>query len=191
MTFDFSPKKEKKAQAKAEKEKNLTAHEKAYREREKNEQERYKKAVDGDIWICFCFHDDKEKQEFAKIVNARDDDFCFGDDLRKLFTEKIGIQNKRVFAISQIVGEKVKNPLKEVEQTASLEADCFAEAKAILQAFESRKKKDYYENVFDSAFCITAVFEGSQDVSDFIADFRLANFGGRYMNGSKVLNLIK
>lgn len=168
----------------------LTADQKAYRDREKQEEERYKLAVDSRFWICFCFHDAEERAKFVELSQADEEFFCFGDILRDVFTDKIGIQNKRQFKPKVPVGDPAPDPFEGLEPTESLEADCLAEADAILAAWDAMGIKDRYDNIWDSAYYVTAVFRDSNDTEQFIREFALAKYGDLYMDGSKILELL-
>lgn len=169
----------------------LTDHQREYRDREKREEERYKLAVDTGFWICFCFHDDGERSRFAEISGADEDGFCFGDRLRDEFESRVGVSRMRQFKPKVPKGERFPDPFAGLVQTDDLEADCFAEAQALLDAFEANSRRDRYENVWDSAYHIVAIFRDSNDVEEFIRDFALAKYGDLYMDGSAVLARIE
>lgn len=183
MAFKF----EKPGRKKAADQAVLTDDQKAYRDREKREEERYKLAVDSGFWICFCFHTREEREAFASISDASEDGFCFGDHLREQFAQRMGVSNKRQFKPKVPVGDPAPDPFEGMVPTNDLEADCLSEADAILAAFEAIEVKDYYENIWDSAYHICAVFRDSDDVESFIREFSLAKYGDLYMDGSKIL----
>ena len=83
------------------------------------------------------------------------------------------------------------NPLDSVETTDSLEGDSFAEADAILKAFESLEVKPYYDNVWSSAYYVVCVFRDSDDLESFIREYALAKYGDLYMDGSKILEALE
>ncbi len=128
----FSLRKPQKArkEAKAAREAQLTDHQKSYRDREKREEKRFQMAVDSGFWICFCFHDAEERGRFADLVKADAEGWTFGDVIRPVFEERIGLQNKRQFKPKEQKGTPMPNPLDSVETTDSLEGDSFAEADA-------------------------------------------------------------
>ena len=170
----------------------LTDHQKAYREREKREEERYKLAVDSRFWICFCFHDEKERAEFAELSQADADGYCFGDILRGVFTEKVGVSRMRQFKPKPPMGDIMPDPLAGLEPTDDLEADCFAEADAILAAFDAvDRNPGRCANIWDSPYHIVAIFRDADDTEAFIRDFTLAKFGDLYMDGSAILKHLK
>jgi len=170
----------------------LTEHQKAYREREKREEERYNLAVDSRFWICFCFNTDAERAEFAELAKADDEGFCFGDHLRDVFTEKVGVSAKRQFKPKPPLGEVMPDPYAGLEPTDDLEADCFAEADALLAAFEAvNHDPGRCENIWDSPYHVVAVFRDAEDTDRFIRDFTLAKFGDLYMDGPAVLKHLK
>ena len=108
-----------------------------------------------------------------------------------MFEERIGLQNKRQFKPKDQKGTPVPNPLDSVETTDSLEGDSFAEAAAILNAFESLEVLPYYENVWSSAYYVVCVFRDSDDLESFIREFAMAKYGDLYMDGSKVLEALE
>lgn len=170
----------------------LTDHQREYREREKREEERYKLAVDSRFWICFCFYTEKERAEFAELSKARDDGFCFGDELREVFTEMVGVSKMRQFKAKPPVGDVMDDPFAGMEPTDDLEADCFAEAQAILDAFDAVDlHPDRAANIWDSPYHVVAVFRDADDTDAFIRDFTLAKFGDLYMDGHALLGHLK
>lgn len=148
-------------------------------------------AVDSGFWICFCFHDADERGRFADLVKADAEGWTFGDVIRPVFEERIGLQNKRQFKPKEQKGTPMPNPLDSVETTDSLEGDSFAEADAILKAFESLEVKPYYENVWSSAYYVVCVFRDSDDLESFIREYALAKYGDLYMDGSKILEALE
>lgn len=186
MAFKF----EKPGRKKAADQAVLTDGQKAYRDREKQEEERFKLAVDSGFWICFCFHDAEERARFAEIASADDEFFCFGDVLREVFAERIGVQNKRQFKPKQPIGDAAPDPFEGMEPSDSLEADCIREANALLAAFDAAERRDRYDNVWDTAYYVTAIFRDSRDVEQFIREFALAKYGDLYMDGSKILEIL-
>lgn len=169
----------------------LTDHQKAYREREKREEERYKLAVDSRFWICFCFHDAEARAEFAELAKADADGYCYGDHLRDVFTEMVGVQTKRQFKPKPPVGEIMPDPFAGLSTTDDLEADCFAEADALLAAFDALEEPAYCKNIWDSPYHVVAVFRDADDTDRFIRDFTLAKFGDLYMDGGAVMAYLK
>ena len=186
MAYSFeNPKKKRKGEAVS-----LTEDQREYREREKREEERYKLATDADTSICFCFHDADEMGLFARFAEADDEGFCYGDVLRRLLTERIGVRKVKSFKPKPIMVGVFPDPFEGLEVTDDLEADCFAEAEALLKAFESLERKPYYRIVWDSAYYVTAIFRDHVDKANFIADFALAKFGETFMDGAAVLKYI-
>lgn len=169
----------------------LTDHQKAYREREKREEERYNLAVDSRFWICFCFNDAEQRAEFAELSKADADGYCYGDTLREVFADMVGLSDKRQFKPKPPMGGIMEDPLAGIEPTDDLEADCFAEADAILFAFENQDKPERCDNVWDTFYYITAIFRDSDDVERFLHDFAMAKFGDLYMDGPAVLRYLK
>lgn len=159
----------------------------AYREREKADMERFKLATDGDIGICFCFHDAAERKAFADLVGADENGYCYGDELHELMIEKVGLKSVRSFKAKPLTVGVFPDPFEGLEVTDSLEADCFAEADALLRAFEAVEKKDRYDIVWDSAYYVTAIFMSGRHKAQFIADFALSKFGETFMDGPAVL----
>ena len=162
MGFKFEKPQKARKEAKAAEEAQLTDHQKSYRDREKREEKRFQMAVDSGFWICFCFHDAEERGRFADLVKADAEGWTFGDVIRPVFEERIGLQNKRQFKPKEQKGTPMPNPLDSVETTDSLEGDSFAEADAILKAFESLEVKPYYDNVWSSAYYVVCVFRDSK-----------------------------
>lgn len=97
MGFKFEKPQKARNEAKAAEEAQLTDHQKSYRDREKREEKRFQMAVDSGFWICFCFHDADERRRFADLVKADAEGWTFGDVIRPVFEERIGLQNKRQF----------------------------------------------------------------------------------------------
>ncbi|MEF2830186.1 MAG: hypothetical protein U0N58_05480 [Senegalimassilia anaerobia] len=170
MGFKFEKPQKARREARAAEEAQLTDHQKSYRDREKREEERGR---------------------FADLVKADDEGWTFGDLVRPVFEERIGLQNKRQLKPKEQKGTPVPNPLDSVETTDSLEGDSFAEAEAILKAFESLEVLPYYENVWSSAYYVVCVFRDSDDLESFIREFAMAKYGDLYMDGSKVLEALE
>ncbi|RVU97044.1 hypothetical protein EII22_08915 [Coriobacteriales bacterium OH1046] len=168
----------------------LTDDQRAFKERERRDRERYELATDGDCTICFCFHDAGERSRFASIAAADAEGYCYGDILRRLFEDRIGIKHVKSFRARPVAVGVFPDPLEGMEPTDDLEADCFAEAEAILRAFESVEAKPRYDIVWDSAYYITGIFRDHTDKARFIADFALAKFGETFMDGSAVLGYL-
>lgn len=187
MGFKFEKPQKARAEKKAAEAAQLTDHQKEYRDREKREEKRFQMAVDSGFWICFCFHDQADRDKFASLVKADEDGWTYGDVIRSVFTERIGLQNKRQFKPKEQKGTPVPNPLAGIEPTGDLEADSFAEANAILKAFQAIEVKPYYENVWSSAYHVVCVFRDSDDLESFIREYALAKYGDLYMDGSKIL----
>ena len=164
---------------------------KEYRDRAKADKARYNLAVDTEFWLCFCFADSSQRDRFAKIVGADGDWFAFGDSARDAFEAKIGSDPKRQFAALHPEGAAVPDPLSSVEYTGDLESDSFAEAQALLEAFEAVDRKESYSDVFDTAYYVTVVFRDSAQVSAFLADYNLLKYGDKYMNGPPILEKIE
>ena len=170
----------------------LTDHQREYREREKREEERYNLAVDSRFWICFCFPDEGERDEFAELSQAREDGYCFGDVLRDVFTEKVGVSKLRQFKPKPPLGDPRPDPFAGLEPTDDLEADCFAEADAILAAFDAvDRDPGKAPNIWDSPYHVVAVFRDADDTDAFIRDFAMAKFGDLYMDGHEVLKHLR
>ena len=174
MGFKFEKPQKARREARAAEEAQLTDHQKSYRDREKREEKRFQMAVDSGFWICFCFHDAEERGRFADLVKADDEGWTFGDLVRPVFEERIGLQNKRQFKPKEQKGTPVPNPLDSVETTDSLEGDSFAEAAAILDVLISKH--------FDPE---------TDDLESFIREFAMAKYGDLYMDGSKVLEALE
>jgi len=191
MGFKFEKPQKARKEAKAAEEAQLTDHQKSYRDREKREEKRFQMVVDSGFWICFCFHDAEERGRFADLVKADAEGWTFGDVIRPVFEERIGLQNKRQFKPKEQKGTPMPNPLDSVETTDSLEGDSFAEADAILKAFESLEVKPYYDNVWSSAYYVVCVFRDSDDLESFIREYALAKYGDLYMDGSKTLRPLR
>lgn len=191
MGFKFEKPQKARKEAKAAEEAQLTDHQKSYRDREKREEKRFQMAVDSGFWICFCFHDAEERGRFADLVKADAEGWTFSDVIRPVFEERIGLQNKRQFKPKEQKGTPMPNPLDSVETTDSLEGDSFAEADAILKAFESLEVKPYYDNVWSSAYYVVCVFRDSDDLESFIREYALAKYGDLYMDGSKILEALE
>lgn len=191
MGFKFEKSQKARKEKKAAEAAQLTDHQREYREREKREEDRFKMAVDSGFWMCFCFHDADERARFAEMVSADADGWTFGDVIRPVFEERIGVNRKRQFKPKEQHGDPAPNPWESLEPTGDLEADSFAEAAALLKGFESLEVKPYYSNVWASEYYVVCVFRDRNDMYDFIDDFALAKYGDVYMDGAALLKALE
>lgn len=191
MGFKFEKPQKARKERKAAEAAQLTDHQREYRDREKREEKRFQMAVDSGFWICFCFHDEGERARFADLVGADAEGWTFGDVMRPVFEERIGRQDKRQFRPKEPKGTPMPDPLASLEPTDSLEADSFAEADAILAAFEALEAKPYYDNVWSTAYHVVCVFRDSDDLEAFVREYALAKYGDLYMDGSRLLEALE
>ena len=64
----------------------LTDLQKAYRKRAKNEDKRFKAAIDSEYWFCVCFESREAKESFLAAINhpeAEGDKYIDGRDLAR------------------------------------------------------------------------------------------------------------
>lgn len=190
MGFKFEKPQKARRERKAAEDAQLTDHQRAYRAREKREEDRFKLAVDSGFWICFCFHDADERRRFAEFSHADNDGWTYGDVLRPALEETIGVHHMRQFKPKPQHGDPQPDPWLSLEPTGNLEEDSLAEADAILAGFEAMEVKEYYDNVFASEYYVICVFRDRGDMFDFIDDFALAKYGNVYMDGASLLKAI-
>lgn len=181
MGFDF---KSEKAQPKSSSAPAPDKKAEEYRERAKAERDRFKKATEGDIWCCFCFKDADDMAAFDAITGCSDR-IAPGTVVDSAFASIMDRSKKRIGKVRDVPPSPSSfNPYSEVEYTGNLEVDCIAEAMALFKAFKEYKPKESYKNPFDSAYWRCFAFESADSCRKFVADFQLARFGDKYLDGS-------
>lgn len=182
MAFSF----EKSKQPAKKKAEPLTDEQRAYHDRAKADQDRYKLAVDTEFWVCVCFTDLKKMESFAKRIGAKGV-FGFGDDARLALGKPTG-KPKRVFSAKPQKGEPVENPLAGLKYSGNLEEDSLMEADAILAAF-GRAADRPVSCVWDSPHHITIIFRDRADCESFISEYGLSKYGDKYMDGDRMVGM--
>lgn len=157
-----------------------------YRQRAKQETDRFKLATDADFWFSVCFKTKKDEEEFRKKLKLEEKRYFSGvefaektkhlENTKKGFPAKIGSHPAK------------KDPLASVDYTENLETDCFLEAAALLEAFRSVKPKEEYKDATDSAYWIAVYFKSQTDKDKYLEDHCLLKYGDKYINGTAWLS---
>lgn len=186
MGFDFSKKKAKPEKPSRAKDAPDQESEE-YRERAKQERDRFKLSTDGDIWCCFCFKDAEDMGRFDALTGSCKR-IAPGTVVESALDGIMERSTKRMGRVKNIpLSPASVNPYDSVQYTGNLEKDCIAEAMAVFEAFRSYKPQNSYKNVYDSAYWRCFVFSSNSDMMRFIQQFRLAMFGDKYLDGSAFL----
>lgn len=154
----------------------------AYVGRAKAEQTRFKKAVDSEFWLCFCFNAKDDKASFFEMFGEMPD-FITGDDFRKMTAPAKPEKTRRGFPLAQR-GAKFPDPLADVKQTESLENDCFEEAYALLDALKSVKAPDPCKCASDSDQWVVVAFDSREDATQYLDEMGIEKFGNKYVDAS-------
>lgn len=160
-----------------------------YTERAKNEQKRFKNAIDAAFYLLISFerkeHLDKIKEHF-KI-----DDSVFDADFEKMLIDAgFNINTKKSFSKGLRPMVKVgKDFTKDIEYTDNLEQDFILEFDSLKEHFKGYKPKDK-ENFFTSPWFFGVIFKSYDDQVAFIKKYGLYKYGTFILNGSKIFKSI-
>lgn len=189
MGFNFDAVKKRAEPKKREKQNNspATQEQKEYRQRAKADTDRYKLAVDADFHSVFCFSTAEKRDEFALFSGADGEYFAFGDVL----ADKLKGKKIKAMGMKQPKGYASQDPFYDIPyEQLTLEEACFAEADALLEAFEQREKPKSYKCVYDSRFYVCVIFKSRDHRSHFLRASGIVAFGDNYIDGDEVLKRI-
>jgi hypothetical protein len=151
--------------------------------RAKAESKRFELATDSEFWVAICFREEGERVGFLKRFNLPSDMYIKGAIFREATKGIRPDKIKRGFA-KQKHGAPFPDPLKGVDYTDSLEADCLAEAYALMDAFQKVKRPNPCKEPTDSDIWFCVVFDDRDDKDAYLTDWNLLRFGDKYLDGS-------
>lgn len=186
MAFNFGSRKTAKKSQKPASSEPVSKEEAEYRERAKNDVDRYKLAVDTEFWCALCFASEEERDRARRFLGADDDGFAFGDRVREVLAQRVDTGLRRMISPKRVSGRRVKNPLASVEYTGDPERDCFAEADAILAALLDADGAGFVGKIYDSPWYVPVIFRDRGQLDSFLRDFGLLKYGDVYLDGSRL-----
>lgn len=157
-----------------------------YQQRAKAEQKRFKNAVDGEFWLCFCFKNQEDRDRFGELFGEMPR-FVAGADFRRM-TESAKPETVRHGFPRKQRGAKFPDPLKDVPETDSLERDCIAEADALLAALKSVEMPEPCKCSSDSSIWVTVAFDSREDADSYLSEMGIAQYGNKYVDASAWLS---
>ncbi len=168
----------------------LTKEQLEYRERAKAEQERRKLATDSDYYSVICFKTAEERARFLRAVGM-EGPYLRGEELCDALSGKLPERNRRTPPRKYSGGPLPADPYAAVDYTGDLEADCVAEAMAMLAAFKARRDEPEYRNPYDSPYWACAVFRSMDEMhTKWLDRFGLWRLGDIYLDGSALLRMM-
>ena len=157
-------------------------------DRLKQEEKRYRHAVDSEHWICLCFKSEEDRESFVKLTGLPSRRYVTGEDLRQAVEPFRPGRVMRGFARRPVSTVRTPDPLFGVDYSGGdLEAECLAEARALLDAFRAIERPEPCNEVTDSDIWACAVFEDRDDVESFLDSMNLRKHGDKYVDASSWL----
>lgn len=150
----------------------------------KQEEARYKDAVDSEIWSCLCFKTEEDRDAFLAKTGLPHRRFITGDELREATKDFVPDSKKRGFARQPKSMAKTPDPLAGVDYSQSLEQTCIAEAMALKAAMMSVKRPDPCNEATDSDIWICVVYPNRAESEKYLDDMNLRKHGDKYIDAS-------
>ncbi len=158
-----------------------------YKDRAKNDNERYKLAVNSNYWLCFSFSNQKNKADFDKLFTGGDSDYLYGDTI----TIEPPTQTKKRI-VSKHANIKLNYPASEQIDNArshdgTLNDDALSLAESLLDAFDVVDNRQDSNSIFGSNIYSVVIFRDQQSQEQFAKSFGV-NEVDVYVDGDKFLS---
>lgn len=164
-------------------------HEKTdYKNRAKNDVDRYKLAVNGNYWLCFSFSDKANKQKFDALFEQGKNGYLFADTYKcEKPTTKQRKARPRPIRLNTPPASIVDN-LREDDGTLNDQARATAEL--LERAFEAVDVAKETDSVFGSNIYSVVICKSEQELKQFINDYHVGNIEIPYVDGDKYLQKV-
>ena len=163
----------------------------SYKDRAKNDTDRYKLAVSSNYWICFSFSSEENKKQFDELFSEGAGGYLYGDTIKikppEQTKKRIGSKSKKI--LMNTAPYEVIDNFRESDGTLNDAALAYSEA--IMEAFEivdSAKKSD---SIYGSLIFSVVVFRDNNTLKGFMKSYQVGRIDNPYIDGDKFLKSLK
>lgn len=160
-------------------------------DRIKQEDARYKSAVDSEIWSCLCFLTDEDRAAFVELTGIPDRRFVTGEELDAATERFAPKSRKRGFPRKPYSTAHTPDPLASVDYSKGLEQSCIDEAMALKAALMAARMPDRCSEATDSDIWICVVYHGRAESERYLDKMNLRKHGDKYIDASAWLRELK
>lgn len=165
-----------------------TLDDKGMAERLKQEDARFKDATDSETWSCLCFRTEKDRAAFVAKTGLPDRRFVTDEELSAATERFRPERRRRGFPRKPVSTARTESPIAGVEYTDSLEADCVAEADALLKALLEVRRPEPCNEATDSDIWICVCYQSREESERYLDDMNLRKHGDKYIDASAWLS---
>ena len=160
-----------------------------YRDRAKNDTERYKLAVSSNYWVCFSFSTQENKAKFDSLFSENSGGYLFGDsaNIKKPEGAKRKIGSKKKTILMNTPPYKVIDNLRE---SVDVNDDALALAESLMNAFDVVDNATESDSIYGSLIYSVVVFRDNKHLKDFMQTYQVGRVDNPYIDGDKFLKQI-
>lgn len=151
----------------------------------KHEHELYVRDNDSQFWLCLCFRDQADYSRFLAEFGLPRRRYLSCEEFLPAVERVRPERVLKTFPHEPMSPDPVPNPLEGVEYTGDLQADCLAEAHAILAALQAAKAPVPLHEVTDSDVWTVVLFHDRAEVTRFLTEFNFEKYGDKYCDASR------
>ena len=163
----------------------------SYKDRAKNDVDRYNLAVKTNYWLCFSFSTEENKQKFDELFEDGAGGYLYADTIKirppEQTKKRIGSHSKYMrmnFAASKAIDEMR-------ESDGTLNDDALAVAESLMNAFNTVDKAKESNSIYGSNIYSVVIFRDRKKLNNFVSSFSLDKTLVPYMDGDKFLKSLK
>ena len=162
-----------------------------YKDRAKNDVDRYKLAVNSNYWLCFSFSTEENKQKFDELFEDGAGGYLYGDTVKikpcEQAKKRIGGRNKKLL-MNTAPYETIDNMR---ESDGTLNDDALAMSESLMNAFNIVDKAEKSDSVFGSLIFDNVIFRDNKELVKFSQQYNTGRADNPYIDGDKFLKSLE
>lgn len=161
-----------------------------YKDRAKNDVDRYKLAVNSNYWLCFSFSTEENKQKFDELFEDGAGGYLYADTIKIKPPENVKrrIGSRRKTTLANTPPADVLSNMREIDGTFNDEA--LAVSESLMAGFEVVDKAKESDSIFGSNIYSGIIFRDETNMKNFIKQYKTDNTDV-YIDGDKFLKSLE
>lgn len=162
-----------------------------YKDRAKNDVDRYNLAVKTNYWLCFSFSTEENKQKFDELFEDGAGGYLYADTIKIKPPEQT---KKRIGSHSKYMrmNSAASNAIDEMrESDGTLNDDALAVAESLMNAFNTVDSATESNSIYGSNIYSVVIFRDKKKLNNFVNSFSLDKTLVPYMDGDKFLKSLE